>query len=153
MHICLKCYIFSNYELYLSVRCNGWGFPIQVHRFPVIPPFPLSLWPVSSEIIRLNWYFSSQWYCVIRCICNRIHNDIYQTRVWHSYGFWYKRISEYIRVKKMTRTNIRIYSYEIFWHERISEYICIKNLIRTNIRINIWIENIRIFKYIRHTLN
>ena len=29
-------------------------------------------------------------------------------RVWHFYGFWYERISEYIRVKKMTRTNIRI---------------------------------------------
>ena len=82
-----------------------------------------------------------------------LKNYHYQYRVWHSYGFWHERISEYIRVKKMTRTNIRIYSYEIFWHERISEYICIKNLIRTNIRINIWIENIRIFKYIRHTLN
>ena len=30
-------------------------------------------------------------------------------------------------------------------HERISEYIRIKILIRTNIRINIWIENIRIY--------
>ena len=69
------------------------------------------------------------------------------TRVWHSYGFWYERISEYIRVKKMTRTNIRIYSYDIFWHERISEYIRIRNLIRTNIRIDIRIQNIQIFEY------
>ena len=76
-----------------------------------------------------------------------------QNRVWHSYGFWYERISEYIRVKKMIRTNIRIYSYEHFWHERISEYIRIKISIRTNIRINIRIENIRIFEYIRHTLD
>ena len=55
-------------------------------------------------------------------------------RVWHLYRFWHERISEYIRVKKMTRTNIRIYSYEFFgtneypnifvsksWYERISE--------------------------------
>ena len=72
--------------------------------------------------------------------------------MWHSYGFWHERISEYIRVKKMTRMNIQIYSYEHFWYERISEYIRIKTLLRTNIRINIWIENIRIFEYIRHTL-
>ena len=49
-------------------------------------------------------------------------------RVWHSYGFWYERISEYIRIKKMTRMNIRIYSHEFFWHERISEYIRIKKI-------------------------
>ena len=72
----------------------------------------------------------------------------FQTRVWHSYGFWYERISEYIRVKKMIRTNIRIYSYEHFWHERISEYIRIKISIRTNIRINIRIKNIWIFEFI-----
>ena len=48
-----------------------------------------------------------------------------RNRVWHSYGFWYERISEYIRVKKndtneypyifvwtfLTRTNIQIYLY------------------------------------------
>ena len=39
------------------------------------------------------------------------------------------------------------------WHERISEYIRIKILIQTNIRINIWIGNIRIFEYIRHSLD
>ena len=113
------------------------------------------------------------------------------TRVWHSYGFWHERISEYIRVKKMTRTNIRIYSYEHFWHERISEYIRIQKVdtneypkifvwifwheriseyIRIKFfdtneylnifvskfwyeRINIRIKNIRIFEYIRHTLD
>ena len=62
---------------------------------------------------------------------------------------WYEWISEYIRIKKMTRTNIWIYSYEHFWYERISEYIRIKILIRTNIRLNIRIKNIRIFEYIR----
>ena len=56
-------------------------------------------------------------------------------RVWHSYGFWHERLSEYIRFKKMTRTNIRIYSYENFWHEQISEYICIKKITWLNIRI------------------
>ena len=86
-------------------------------------------------------------------------------RVWHSYGFWHERISEYIRVKKMTRTNIRIYSYEFFdtneypnifvsknLHEWMSEYIRIKNLTQTNVRINIRIENcmnIRIYSNIR----
>ena len=53
----------------------------------------------------------------------------------------------------MKRTNIRIYSYDIFRHEQISEYIRIKILIRTNIRIHIWIGNIRIFEYICHTLD
>ena len=38
------------------------------------------------------------------------------------------------------------------WYERISEYIRIKKLIWTNVRIDIRTENIRIFKYIRHTL-
>ena len=33
----------------------------------------------------------------------------------------------------LTRTNIRMYSYERFWHERISEYICIQKMIRTNL--------------------
>ena len=56
----------------------------------------------------------------------KLYQHVDQTRVWHLYGFWYKRISEYIRVKKMTEMNIRIYSYEICWHERISEYICMK---------------------------
>ena len=71
--------------------------------------------------------------------------------MWHSYWFWYEQKSEYICVKKMTRMNIRIYSYDIFWHEWISEYIHIKTLIWTNIRINIWVENIQIFEYICHT--
>ena len=43
--------------------------------------------------------------------------------------------------------------YEHFCHERISEYILITILIRKNIRTNIWIKNIRIFEYIRHTLD
>ena len=64
-------------------------------------------------------------------------------RVWHSYGFWYERISEYIRVKKMTRTNIRRYSYEIFWHERISKYIRIKIL--TQIIFGLKYLNIQIY--------
>ena len=58
------------------------------------------------------------------CALSIFENICY--RVWHSYGFWYERISEYIRVKKMTWMNIRIYSYEHFWHERISEYIRMK---------------------------
>ena len=31
-------------------------------------------------------------------------NHMDELGVWHSYGFWHKRISEYIRFKKMTRT-------------------------------------------------
>ena len=34
-----------------------------------------------------------------------------QTRVWHSWKFWHNRISEYIWTKKITRTNVRIYSF------------------------------------------
>ena len=32
-------------------------------------------------------------------------------RVWHSWKFWYEWMSEYIRINKITRMNIRIYSY------------------------------------------
>ena len=32
-------------------------------------------------------------------------------RVWHSWKFWYEWMSEYIRINKITRINIRIYSY------------------------------------------
>ena len=107
----------------------------------------LSSWIVwLYELLTINSSKTSPSWCSLWLNSN-------QTRVWHSYGFWYERISEYICVKKMTRTNIRIYSYEIFWYERISEYIRIKILIRTNIRINIWIENIWIFEYIRHSLD
>ena len=60
---------------------------------------------------------------------------------------WYKQIFEYICIKILLRTNIRIYSYPKSWHERISEYIRIQKMIWTNIRINIWIKNIQIFKY------
>ena len=44
-----------------------------------------------------------------------------QTRVWHSWKFWYEWMSEYIRINKITRMNIRIYSCWFFWHERMSE--------------------------------
>ena len=113
------------------------------------------------------WQFAKSWLCNFSTITKQSkgHNmcwlddnlmyawcDVW-IRVWHSYGFWYghsygfwyERISEYIRDKKMTRTNIRIYSYDFFLHEQISEYIRIKILIRTNIRINIRIENIQIY--------
>ena len=64
----------------------------------------------------------------------------------------FEQIFEYICIKILLRTNIRIYSYPKSWHKRISEYIRIQKMIRTNIRLNIQIKNIRIFKYIRHTL-
>ena len=44
-----------------------------------------------------------------------------QIRVWHSWKFWYEWMSEYIRINKITRMNIRIYSYKFFWHEQMSE--------------------------------
>ena len=59
----------------------------------------------------------------------------------------FEQIFEYICIKILLRTNIRIYSYPKSWHERISEYIRIQKMIRTNIRINIRIKNIRIFEY------
>ena len=58
-----------------------------------------------------------------------------------------EQIFEYIRIKILLRTNIRIYSYPKKWHERISEYIRIQKMIRTNIRMNIRIKNIRVFEY------
>ena len=58
-----------------------------------------------------------------------------------------ERISEYIRIKILLRTNIRLYSYPKSWHKQISEYIHFQKIIRTNIRINNWIKNIQKFKY------
>ena len=52
-------------------------------------------------------------------------------------------------------TNVRIYSYKQIWHERMSKYIR-QRKIDTNECPNIysWLiySNIRIFEYIRHTL-
>ena len=53
-------------------------------------------------------------------------------RVWHSFGFWHERISKYIRVKKITRTNIRIYSYDTNEYPNVFVWNCLR---RTNIRI------------------
>ena len=35
-------------------------------------------------------------------------------RVWHSWKFPHKQISEYIHIKKIIRTNVQIYSYKKF---------------------------------------
>ena len=67
------------------------------------------------------------------------------SRVWHSYWFRYKWISEYIRIKKTTQTNIRIYSYKKKRYEYdTNEYSYWKFVLKM----------IRIFEYsnIRHTL-
>ena len=65
-----------------------------------------------------------------------------------------------IEIKQKHRRNLKIDTNEDSnilvsksCYERISKYICIKILIQTNIRINIRIENIRIYEYIRHTLD
>ena len=43
-------------------------------------------------------------------IANRPTKKVH-IRVWHSWKFWYEWMSEYIRINKITRMNIRIYSY------------------------------------------
>ena len=71
------------------------------------------------------------------------------TKIW-IYSYQNLATNEYPNIfvsKKLTRMNIRIYSYPKSWHKRISEYIRIQKMIRTNIRINIRIKNIRIFEY------
>ena len=55
--------------------------------------------------------------------------------------FWYEWMSEYIRIKKLTRTNIRIYLYQ-----KIDTNEC-PNINSWQINSNIWI-----FEYICHTL-
>ena len=55
--------------------------------------------------------------------------------------FWYEWMSEYIRIKKLTRTNIRIYSYP---KKGTNEY--------PNKYSDQKYSNIRIFIYICHTL-
>ena len=61
----------------------------------------------------------------------------------------YERISEYIRIKKMIRTNIRIYSYPKKAYERIYEYIRIKKMIRIWYERIFVSENTRIYSNIR----
>ena len=41
----------------------------------------------------------------------RIWLTLIRSRVWHSWKFWYEWMSEYIRMNKIPRMNIRIYSY------------------------------------------
>ena len=64
--------------------------------------------------------------------------NIQHTMIWK---IWYERISEYIRIKKMIRTNIRIYSYQ----KKDT------NMIRTNIRGGKY-SNIFEYPNIRHTM-
>ena len=64
--------------------------------------------------------------------------NIQHTMIWK---IWYERISEYIRIKKMIRTNIRIYSYQ----KKDT------NMIRTNIRGRKY-SNIFEYPNIRHTM-
>ena len=64
--------------------------------------------------------------------------NIQHSMIWK---IWYERISEYIRIKKMIRTNIRIYSYQ----KKDT------NMIRTNIRGRKY-SNIFEYPNIRHTM-
>ena len=50
---------------------------------------------------------------------------------------WHKRISEYICIKNITRTNVRIYLYQtkltqtnvrIYWYKPMSEWIFVTNI-------------------------
>ena len=59
-----------------------------------------------------------------------------QTRVWHLWTFWHERISEYICIKKITRTNVQIYSYNFFdWNEWPNRYLYWKLCEYSNIRL------------------
>ena len=64
--------------------------------------------------------------------------NIQHTMIWK---IWYEQISEYIRIKKMIRTNIWIYSYK----KKDT------NMIRTNIRGRKY-SNIFEYLNIRHTM-
>ena len=102
------------------------------------------------KIVRIFEY-SSSFYTLAHWRTN--------VRIYSYRQIWHERISEYIRIKKITRTNVRIHSYEKFdkkkLHKRISEYIRIRKF-DTNKCPNkyLWPKylNIRKFKYIRHTL-
>ena len=52
----------------------------------------------------------------------------HDVRVWHSWK-GHKWISEYIRIKKFTRTNIRIYSYQQIWHEQMPELVFVLKIV------------------------
>ena len=93
-----------------------------------------------------------------------IHINFFtRTNVRIKYLYWklheYSNIFEYSsRFYTLTHspTNVWIYSYKQIWHERMSEYIR-KRKIDTNECPNIYswpiYSNIRIFEYIRHTLD
>ena len=47
-------------------------------------------------------------------VVNNVDGISFHIRVWHSWKFWYEWMYEYIRINKITRMNIRIYSYSFF---------------------------------------
>ena len=60
---------------------------------------------------------------------------------------WKSTMSQYTRTFWNISLSLSL-SYPKSWHEWISEYIRIEKIIRTNIRINIQIKNIWIFEYL-----
>ena len=71
------------------------------------------------------------------CFSDHIfRNSEKQSRVWHSYGFWHKRISEYIRMKSVdTDEYLNIFVFK-FWYKQISEWI----FEYSNIFVTLWIR-------------
>ena len=89
-----------------------------------------------------------------------------RSRVWHSWKLWYEWTSEYIRINKIIRMNIQIYSYYFFYTNECPNKVFVLKIARifeyssrfytithspTNVRIysykQIWHE--RMSEYIR----
>ena len=87
----------------------------------------------SESVFDLFWLFINN--------SSQLTFAFYNTNEHIRIIFWYEWMSEYIRIKKLTRTNIRIYSYQ-----KIDTNEC------PNIYLYQKYSNIWIFEYIRHTL-
>ena len=69
------------------------------------------VWRRPSQCARASRSTSAQRWELILIVWGPVEWVGDQFRVWHSWKFWYKWMSEYIRINKITRMNIRIYSH------------------------------------------
>ena len=89
-----------------------WCFSLLLFLYCFLDILKLDLLIFSHRVAKCHRY--GRLICVnFLEVWGKILSEIYalRIRVWHSWKFWYEWMSEYIRINKITRMNIRIYSY------------------------------------------
>ena len=120
--VCTKSQTLAFDLFWLVLRKDKWKWQLQVS-------LPCSIFPNKSPCSNKGGKSKKntrnkrkyRHKLMIGCSTYRHQNQIvnmfnfppkhYQNRVWHSWKCWYEWMSEYIRINKITRMNIRIYSY------------------------------------------